>query len=209
MAEVLEATRVTADAVLDELDDLGASTSMVHSGTTSDVHPLVGFLNSERARTVPTRALVGAVGTWFALIYALCYVVLPTAGAALGLYSNLVPNLIVNTIALAPAALITMALVAASQPTVVTNLRASRDPVIAATAGSLLAWLGLVETVDVVQPLSGMPWYEALTFLGFNIVEQGMLGMMLASFTRSPAKAFALGAAFQVLVLGLFVGIVS
>lgn len=204
MAEVLDATRTTLGNSLDEVE-LQGSTSLSYP----EVHPLVGYLNTKEARPVPTKALVGAVAAWFGLVYAVCYVALPTAGTAVGLYSNLIPNLVVNTFALIPAALITMGLVALTKPDVVTHLRAKRDPVIAATLGSLLVWFGLMETVSAVQPLSSMPWYEALTFLGFNVVEQSMFGMMLASFVRTPGKAFALGAAFQILLVSLFVGFVG
>ncbi len=48
---------------------------------------------------------------------------------------------------------------------------------------------------------------ELATFVGLNIIEMSLIGMMLASFTRSITKAFALGMSFQLLVLGLILGL--
>lgn len=205
MAEVMDVARASLKSVLDEVESLGSDTSIAHV----EVHPLVGYLDSKQPRAVPARALVGAIAAWFGLVYALCYVALPATASMLGLYSNLIPNLVVNTLTLIPAAGITMGLAALVQPEIVTHLRAKRDPVIAATLGSFLVWLGLVETVSAIQPLTAMPWYEAITFFGLNVVESSMFGMMLASFVRTPGRAFALGAAFQLLLVGLFTGIVG
>ena len=205
MADVMDATRASLRSVLDEVESLGTDTSIVRVET----DPLAGYLDRRQARPIPARALVGAIAAWFGLVYAVCYVALPTTAAAFGLYSNLLPNLVVNTLTLIPAAGITMGLAALCQPEIVTHLRAKRDPVIAATLGSFLVWLGLVETVDAIQPLTNMPWYEAFTFASFNLLESAMFGAMLASFVRTPGRAFALGAAFQLLLVGLFTGIVG
>ncbi len=158
------------------------------------------------ARTVPTRALAGAVASWFALVFAICYLAIPAMASLAGLYHGMLPNLVVNTLAFIPMAILTAALVTMLRPKVVTNVSAARDPVVAATLGSLGMWAIGQEVSPLLQSLSTMPLYETVTFTGMNIIESGLFGMMLASFVRSPVKAFALGAAFQGLFLFLFVG---
>lgn len=162
--------------------------------------------SSTRPREVPRRALAGAVGSWFALIFALCYVALPTTAAALGLYDGALRSLPANTVAFVPLALLTTALVAAIRPAVITSTRAPRDPVISAAIGSLLVWFLGHEALLALQPITEMPLTESVTFTGINLVEHGLFGMMLGSFVRSPIQAFALGAAFQAMFLSLFVG---
>jgi hypothetical protein len=39
--------------------------------------------------------------------------------------------------------------------------------------------------------------------IGLNVIESALFGVMLASFTRSPGKAFAIGAAFQLVLTTL------
>lgn len=195
MAEVLEATRPRTRTVEREHDGLRFDEPLIHS-----------YTSTTAPRQVPAKALGGAVLTWLAAIYGLCYLVLPLIASALGLHTLYLGNLVLNTLAFVPMAMLTALLAVAIRPDVVTNTRAPRDPVIAATLGSLFVWFGAHEGFSALQSISSMPLGESFAFLTMNVVESSMLGMMLASFARSPLKAFALGMAFQTLLVSLFVG---
>lgn len=164
------------------------------------------YTTSSAPRSVPAPALAGAVSGWFAIVFAVCYLALPLGATMLGLYSGMLANLIPNTLALGLMALLTTAMAISVRPKIVTNVAARRDPVIAAALGSLAMWAGGQEFLPQLQALSAMPLWESLTFVGMNVVESSLFGMMLASFVRTPARAFALGAAFQAMLLFLFVG---
>jgi hypothetical protein len=175
--------------------------------TTFDEPLLVSsYTSSSAPRQVPAQALAGAVVTWLAIVYGLCYLALPLFASALGLHTVFIGNLVLNTLAFVPMALLTAGLVSAMRPEVVTKASAPRDPVLAATAGSLLVWFGAHELSPLLSSITSMPVGEMLSFVTMNVVEAGMIGMMLASFTRSPLKAFALGAAFQTLLSAFFLG---
>lgn len=169
--------------------------------------PLVhAYTSSTAPRSVPGGALAGATLTWLAAVYGLCYLVLPLVAAALGLHTVFIGNLLLNTLAFVPMALFTAGLVAVIRPEVVTSTRAPRDPVIAATLGSLAVWFGAHELSPFLSSVTAMPFGEMVTFVGMNVIEAGMIGAMLASFAKSPGKAFMLGAAFQTLLVSLFLG---
>ena len=53
------------------------------------------------------------------------------------------------------------------------------------------------QLIPVFQPFTSMPLDEMAALIGLNVVESALFGVMLASFTRSPGKAFAVGASFQ------------
>ncbi|MEZ4319636.1 MAG: hypothetical protein R3F61_19125 [Myxococcota bacterium] len=172
----------------------------------SDPELIRSYTSSSAPRTVPARALAGAVSSWFALVFAVCYLALPAIASVLGLYDGMLANLVPNTLSLGLMALFTTALTVTIGPKIVTNVAARRDPVVAATLGSLVVWAGGQELLPQLLSLSSMSMVEGLTFFGINVVESSMFGMMLASFSRTPLKAFALGAAFQSFLLFLFVG---
>ena len=199
MAQIAQtATRARPSTTTQQLEGLQPTEVLLHSHT----HTLA-------PRAVPSRALGSAVLTWFGLVFAGCYVVLPMTTSALGLYHSSVTNLVFNTLALFPLAIITAGLAAVMKPKIVINKAAPRDPVLAATAGSLLVWALAHQLSPNLQPLSGMPVLESMTFVGLNVLEAGLFGMMLASFARTRARAFALGAAFQTLFIALFLGWIS
>jgi hypothetical protein len=214
MAEMLHdpGHALRGDAVDDELAELGrvqvdqTLTTTRSSGGASVESMLRARSSSSAPRTIPAQAMAGAVSSWFAIVFAVSYLLLPALATGLGLYSGMIANIVPNFLALATMAMVTTGLAVMTQPRVVTNVRAGRDPVVAAGLGSLLVWAGAQEFLPILQSLSAMPLYESLTFIGLNVVEAGLFGMMLASFTRSPVKAFALGAAFQSLLLAFFIG---
>jgi hypothetical protein len=170
--------------------------------------PLIvtSYTSSSAPREVPRAALAGAVMSWFALVFAVCYVVLPVMAAVFGLYDGVIRNLLPNTLAFVPLAILTTALAAMVRPRVITRIGAPRDPVVSAAFGSFLVWALGHEALTALQPISQMGAIEAVTFAGINVVEHGLFGLMLGSFVRTPLQAFALGVAFQAMFLSLFVG---
>ncbi len=222
MAEMLHnpGQRLRVDAFDDGSDDeqsssAGASDFVTDSSAQSTTQATTGRsvrsmlharASSSRPREVPAPAMAGAVSSWFAIVFAVSYLALPALATALGLYSGMIANIVPNFLALATMGMVTTALAVMTRPRVVTNVRAARDPVIAAGLGSFLVWAGAQEFLPILQSLSAMPLFESLTFIGLNIVEAGLFGMMLASFARTPGRAFALGAAFQSLLLAFFIG---
>lgn len=185
---------------------VGVESSESGSSSVYEEPLLHTYTQSTRPRAVPARALAGAMLSWFAAVYALCYLVLPTATTLLGLYEGITSSLIPNTFAFVTMAILSTALAVAIRPAVKLTTSTRRDPVISAAVGSLLVWAIGHEMLPILQPLTEMPLIEGVSFLGINVVESGMIGMMLASFARSPVKAFALGAAFQLMMLSFFTG---
>lgn len=151
----------------------------------------------------PRRAdLAQAVAGWMSLAFVVSYVVLPAITAALGATLNLVP------LAASGAAFVVMlagvvGLVSLLRPSIrlPQQRKADSAPEIAATAGSLAVWAGAHQLLFVLEPLTAMGAAALLPFVLMNLVESSLFGVMLASFTRSAPKAFALGALFQLLFL--------
>ncbi|MFT4628363.1 MAG: hypothetical protein ACI8PZ_007058 [Myxococcota bacterium] len=151
--------------------------------------------------------LTGAMATWFALILGVCYVAVPTARASVGLLDNLVGHMAFNIPAFVFTAFVVTIGAAVARPDVRLSTDSPRDPVLAASAGGLLAWAVICNLSPILQPFWAMGAGELASFVAANVVEMGLIGMMLASFTRSAGKAFALGALFQVLMLGMVTGL--
>ncbi|MCB9672078.1 MAG: hypothetical protein H6736_19435 [Alphaproteobacteria bacterium] len=197
MSELAEAHRVRTRTIESRplYDDLDFDEPLIHT-----------YTQTTQPRQVPAKALASAVITWLAAVYGLCYIVLPLVASALGLHAMFLGNLVLNTITFVPVALLTATMVAAIKPDVVLSKRAPRDPVLAATFGSLAVWFGAHELFSALAPITAMPIGEALSFTAMNAVESSLIGMMLASFARTPLKALALGAAFQTLLVTIFLG---
>ncbi len=78
-----------------------------------------------------------------------------------------------------------------------------REPIIAATLGGLVPWAILHNILPSLIPFADMTAGSLISFLAVNVLESALFGAMLASFTRSPRRAFALGAGFQLLFMTL------
>lgn len=142
-----------------------------------------------------------ATGAWFALVFALCYVALPAFAEITGLHRTLLSTTPVAALSFGATAFVTAIGAALVRPTL---SAATRDPVFAATAGGLLTWALVHNLADALRPFWAMSFTELGTFLVFNVIEMFLIGSMLASLTRSRAAAFALGSAWQVVSMGLF-----
>jgi len=171
-------------------------------------HPLahVQFPSSKPVAINP-RQLGSAMMVWMSMVFALCYVALPMTAANLGLYSGVWDSLWFNMPGFMLATFVAAIGAMVLRPTIKTDVAAARDPVIAAGLGGLLTWGIIHNTSSILVPFADMGVLELTTFVGMNVVEMGLIGMMLASFTRSTLKAFALGMWFQLLVLGMIVGL--
>lgn len=154
-----------------------------------------------------SRDLQKAASAWMALSFFLAYAALPFAAELTGLF----PGLLAGFWAGAKGyALLTAGIVLGIhwlQPKVRIPRAggAVKDPFVMATAGSLITWAVLHNVVGALTPFSMMTGGELLSLGFINVIESGMIGLMLGSFVRSRAKAFALAAVFQAILTGLFV----
>ena len=153
--------------------------------------------------------IAGAAAAWMGVTFLLCYVLLPMTRQALGLRYTLSPSLFEEGLMLAGSlgafAItlgVTVGAIAIKRPTVSLD-PARREPILAATAGGLLPWLVLHNTLPTLIHFDEMSAGVLLSFIGVNILESALFGAMLASFSRSPGRAFALGAGFQLLFMSL------
>ncbi len=185
-------------ALEDELELLGAPLELRSASVPVYVPP-------NQVRRLPGGVMLSATAAWLGLVFGLCYVALPALFSVLGWNAGLLGALPLSALSFGGASLVTVVGASVLRPGIRLGVRASRDPVLSATAGGLLTW-GLVHnTADVLRPFWSMGGTELATFLGANVLEMFLLGALLASFTRSRLLAFGLGGAFQFLALGLFV----
>lgn len=149
------------------------------------------------ALEVPTPQLKKAAATWMGLVFALCYMGVPFATDALGLFAWSGANFMMGGAGFVAMLALTWAAISVKRPRVHLH-QDVRDPVIAATAGGLGMW-AIIHTVGfgLLTPLYAMAPAELLTFIGMNVVESALFGMMLASFSKNRLQAFVLGAGFQ------------
>lgn len=160
-------------------------------------------------RTLPLRALVGAMATWFSGVFLTCYIAIPLLFAILGINGGVLAAAPFALPAFAISAFIAIVTAAVAQPKVRLDTWGPRDPVFSAALGGLGVWAIVHNTSDLLRPFSSMGPIELPTFLALNVLEMTLLGMMFASFTRSRAVAMAMGAGFQMLMLGLVLTLMS
>lgn len=171
-------------------------------------HPLIQVgAPSAEPRAVPSRALVPAMLAWMSVVFGVCYVGLPMLSAALGWYEGVLGGILFNLPSFLLATFVAVIAAAAANPKVRTDVRANRDPVISAAAGGLLTWLVVHNLSPFLKHFDQFASMELFAFVFMNVIEMTMIGMMLASFTRSKVAAFGLGVGFQLLVLGTVLGL--
>jgi len=197
------ATSRRATAAVDPLEaELQAE---LNRGPLAATAPLPS-VDATRPRQVPTQALVRAMATWLVMVWALCWVALPLASVLLtGLSGGLLLSGILNAPVFAVTALIAMVATAVAQPSVVLSTRTPRDPVLSAFAGGLLSWAVIHNVLPFLLPFSQLSGLELAILVGINVIEMGLMAVMLANFTRSRTAAFGLGAGTQWLTAGLMV----
>jgi hypothetical protein len=158
---------------------------------------------STKARQLPTRPLAVAMTVWLSTVFAACYVGLPLLLAMTGLNQDILTSSIFSFPAFVMASFVAVVGASIARPEIRLDVAGRRDPVLSATIGGLGVWALVHNTSDLLVPFSAMTGPELISFVGLNVVEMVLLGMMFASFTRSKAVALVLGGGFQMLVLGL------
>jgi hypothetical protein len=192
---VTTTTRVTEP----DLDLDFANTAL----TKAEVALLTARSTPGEVRQLAPAELSGAMIAWFSMVFSLCYILVPTGLALVGLPTL---NVLVNLDYLLPSYVAAgfVAWVAAMVVRPKVRLDGPRDPVVAASVGGLGVLLIAQNSLGWPFLTFGQMTPAALAiFLALNLVEMTLLGMMFASFTRRPSIAFALGAGFQLLSLGL------
>ncbi len=155
-------------------------------------------------KRLPARAMFGATATWLAMVFTLCYIALPLGLAVSGLNGAVIGSTQYALPAFGLGAFVVAVGAAVVRPAVRLGFGGPRDPVVSATLGGLGVWALIHNTSSLLEPFWNMSPGELASFVALNVVEMGLLGMMLASFTRSRAVALALGGGFQLLTMGLF-----
>jgi hypothetical protein len=163
----------------------------------------------EARQELPVRAITGAMFAWLSLIFFTCYLMLPLALAVSGVTSGVLAAAPFSLPAFAMASLVAMIGAAVARPQIQLDVHRPRDPVLSATIGGLGVWAVVHNTSSLLQPFAAMSPAELAGFVSMNVLEMGMLGMMIASFTQRKAVAVALGGGFQLLVLGLALTLMS
>jgi hypothetical protein len=171
-----------------------------------------GFMESVRSRaseqahaiTQPGR-IMSAATVWMSFTFILCYLALPLMRAGVGLSAQSGISILATALASAAGlmgviALFTVA-VAVLRPKA--SVHVDPDRTLAATSGSLLVWGLLHNILPGLIPFDEMATGELAAFIGSNVIESALFGVMLASFASSGRSAFSLGAMFQVLLFGL------
>ena len=137
--------------------------------------------------------------------FLLCYLALPLGRVALGMSLQTSASVMATALASAGGLLGVMALLSAVVAIVRPRVTANVDPdrILAATSGSLLVWGLLHNILPGLVHFSDMGGLELGTFIGSNILESALFGVVLASVAATGRGAFSLGALFQVLLFGL------
>lgn len=166
----------------------------------------------ERARAareeLPPRAFAKAALAWIGGVFALCYLALPALLQALRLSPEplwlgfasdvfgfgvlgaaLVGALVMRTWGRGPLRVHLADL-------------AESDRIPAAAAGGLMLWGLAHNALPGLLPFAQMGWAYLGAFVGANIVENLLFGVLVATLSASRAGAFARGAAVQGVLLG-------
>lgn len=150
-------------------------------------------------RRLPALRMGGAMATWLAVVFGVCYIGAPLLLAGLGLSAGALAMFPYSLIGFGGAGLLAMLVAMVIRPKVSLTLAGPRDPVIAATLGGLTSWAIIHNTNVLLMPFAAMTAPHLALFAAANVLEMALLGMMFASFTRSKVVAFTLGALFQVI----------
>ena len=180
-----------------------------HENATADaMHAQV----RDRALTVQTSAaltqpakIIAAISVWTAFTFFISYLTLPFVRALLGMSSFSLFDVIGGVFTGLGGLLVVMPLlwflVAIRRTRLATHV--SPDQALAATTGSLMVW-GLLHCIlPGLTPFGEMGMVELGSFLGSNIIESALFGVMLAAFSTTGRQAFSLGMLFQTVFFGV------
>jgi len=178
---------------------------------TSTLYTEPSLLSAERAAAIeahqkgagltvsqPAR-LAGAATVWMSLTFMLCYLALPLARASMGLTVHTADSVMATALASTGGLMGVMALslfgIFLARPAA--SLNVNPDRILSATAGGLLVWGFLHNVLPGLIHFADMGGGELATFVGSNIIENALFGVMLASIARTGRGAFTLGVLFQ------------
>ncbi|MEM6930716.1 MAG: hypothetical protein AAF602_27530 [Myxococcota bacterium] len=197
---------------VDEPERSARSSSLRDRRTEATGHPTA---SAERLRELaggerelPARALGGAMASWLALTFGLCYVVLPALAAITGVNPGLINTFWFDLPAFALVSFVAIVGVLVERPRIDLSPSA-RSPVLAAMAGGLGVWAIIHNVSPYLVPFADMSVLQFTSLLGINIVEMGLLGMMFSSFTKRADVALAMGGGFQLGIFGLLLTLIS
>jgi hypothetical protein len=144
--------------------------------------------------------LAAAAAVWMGGTFALCYLMLPLGRIGLGLSTQSIGSvaLVAACSALSLIGLwmfATLGLVV--RKPVVSLEEDHRDRAVTATVGGLLTWAILHNVLPGLIPFGAMEAGEMLSFLGANVIENALFGVMLASVAKTVRGALSLGILFQ------------
>jgi hypothetical protein len=154
-----------------------------------------------------TSHVQNASAVWMCITFWVCYVMLPIGASITGLYEGLLKNLwpaIPAFIGMLAATMLALQVVA-PKVRVPRRDKVLVEPYWAAMGAHFLTWMVLQNSLGGLRHFSDMNGLEALTLVGINLVESTLFGLMLGSYARKPGVAIALGVAFQVAFVGLWV----
>ena len=160
---------------------------------------------AQSLRVTRTASVLSVSTVWVSFTFLLCYLMLPLLRAGLGLSSQTLIGVLGTALASAAALMLIVPLMW----TALSGLRASLavnvnpDNTLAATSGSLLVWGLLHNILPGLVPFDMMGLTELTTFIGVNVIESAMFGVLFASIAKNGRQAFSMGALFQTLFFGL------
>lgn len=162
-----------------------------------------GVSVSAGSTEIPERELTGATAAWLGGTFLLTYLLLPAlfvliGAGGLGAFAFW-PQF--------PAFLIVSAVVVTGVSIARPKIKlgeAGADPVAAALLGGFGMW---ALTQNLLLPFALMGTVQLLGLVGVNLIENLLIGAMLASFTKRADTAFTLAAGFQFLtfVVSMFI----
>ncbi len=173
---------------------------------------LVGHRGGALTLSHPGR-LAGAAAVWMGGTFAVCYLLLPLARIRMGLSMQSAGSVAVvaASAALALVGLWMLATIGLIVRRPVIALEEDhRDRAVTATTGGLLVWSILHNVLPGLIPFGEMEAGELLSFLGANVIESALFGVMLASVATTVRGALSLGVLFQgALLLGSYAVMLS
>jgi len=180
-------------------------------------HELAGELEVTRAlreqaraarEELPPRAFAKAAVAWIGGVFALCYLALPALFQALRLSPEPLwlgfAGDLVGFFALGGGLLSALVMRSWGRGPLQVHLAdlAESDRIPAAAAGGLMLWGLAHNALPGLMPFAQMGWAYLGAFVGANVLENLLFGVLVATLSASRAGAFVRGAAVQGVLLG-------
>jgi cation transport ATPase len=163
------------------------------------------FEQDQSLRVTKTSSVLAVSTAWISFTFMLCYLALPLLRTGLGLSSQSMVGILATTLTSAAALVVVVPLLWSALVRRRSSMAVNVNPdhILAATSGSLLVWGLLHSILPGLVTFDMMGLAELTTFVGANIIESSMFGVLFASLAKNGRHAFSMGALFQTLFLGL------